>query len=175
MTNELTPYIEYHDNGNVLVKGQLNSKEQEEGIWEWFYENGNIHLRTPYKGGKEDGIEEMFYENGKIHWRTPYKGGKEDGIEELFDGQGNSNVTRHWKNGELIEETQSKSENAELDNKDEKLHISDVRQRLINHIETRINYLSGGEEMKSLGEISTDGDIVKELESLKKIIIDYNF
>jgi hypothetical protein len=60
-------------------------------------------------------------------------------------------------------------------NKDEKLHISDVRQRLINHIETRINYLSGGEEMKSLGEISTDGGIVKELESLKKIIIDDNF
>jgi hypothetical protein len=67
------------------------------------------------------------------------------------------------------------NKNTELDNKDEKLHISDVRQRLINHIETRINYLSSGEEMKSLREISTDGDIVKELESLKKIIIDDNF
>jgi hypothetical protein len=67
------------------------------------------------------------------------------------------------------------NKNTELDNKDEKLHMSDVRQRLINHIETRINYLSSGEEMKSLREISTDGDIVKELESLKKIIIDYNF
>jgi hypothetical protein len=67
------------------------------------------------------------------------------------------------------------NKNTELDNKDEKLHISDVRQRLINHIETRINYLSSGEEMKSLREISTDGGIVKELESLKKIIIDDNF
>jgi ABC-type uncharacterized transport system ATPase component len=67
------------------------------------------------------------------------------------------------------------NKNTELDNKDEKLHISDVRQRLINHIETRINYISGGEEMKSLREISTDRNIVKELESLKKIIIDDNF
>ena len=67
------------------------------------------------------------------------------------------------------------NKNTELDNKDEKLHMSDVRQRLINHIETRINYLSSGEEMKSLREISTDGGIVKELESLKKIIIDDNF
>jgi hypothetical protein len=56
-----------------------------------------------------------------------------------------------------------------------KLGISDVRQRLINHIETRINYFSGGEEMKSLREVSTDGYIVKELESLKKIINDDNF
>jgi hypothetical protein len=63
----------------------------------------------------------------------------------------------------------------ELNEASENLNISDVRQRLINHIETRINYLSSGEEMKSLGEISTDGGIVKELESLKKIIIDDNF
>ena len=63
----------------------------------------------------------------------------------------------------------------ELNEASENLNISDVRQRLINHIETRINYLSGGEEMKSLGEISTDRDIVKELESLKKIINDDNF
>jgi hypothetical protein len=151
MNNKLTPYIKYYDNGNVRIKGQKNSS------------------------GQPEGIEEFFYENGNIEGRTTYKGGKEDGIEEWFDEQGNITETYLWKNGEVIEETQSKSENAELDNKDEKLHISDVRQRLINHIETRINYLSGGEEMKSLGEISTDGGIVKELESLKKIIIDDNF
>ena len=102
---ELTPYIEYYPNGNVKVKGQKNSKGQEEGIEELFYGNGNIRVRTPYKGGKEDGIEEMFYENGKIHWRTPYKEGKADGIEEEFDEQGNITKTRHWKDGELIEET----------------------------------------------------------------------
>jgi ABC-type uncharacterized transport system ATPase component len=67
------------------------------------------------------------------------------------------------------------NKNTEVNDTDKKLHISDVRQRLINHIETRINYFSGGEEMKSLGEISTDRDIVKELESLKKIINDDNF
>jgi ABC-type uncharacterized transport system ATPase component len=70
---------------------------------------------------------------------------------------------------------ESKNLEQNLDNSNEKLRISDVRQRLINHIETRINYLSGGEEMKSLREISTDRDIVKELESLKKIINDDNF
>jgi hypothetical protein len=67
------------------------------------------------------------------------------------------------------------NKNKELNDTDKKLHISDVRQRLINHIEIRINYFSGGEEMKSLREISTDRDIVKELESLKKIINDDNF
>jgi len=105
MTNKLTPYIEYYDNGNVLVKGQLNSKGQEEGLWEWFRKNGIIHFRIPYKEGKEDGIVEGFYENGNIGIRTPYKEGNKDGIEEWFDEQGNITKTRLLKDGKLIEET----------------------------------------------------------------------
>ncbi len=81
MNNELTPHIEYYSNGNVWIKGQENSVGQEEGIWEWFRKNGIIHLRIPYKEGKEDGIEEWF------------------------DEQGNIIRIRHWKDGELIEET----------------------------------------------------------------------
>ena len=102
---ELTPHIKYHNNGNVRIKGQKNSKGQREGIWEYFWNNGNIHWRTPYKGGKEDGIEEWFYDNGNIEWRIPYKGGKKDGIEEEFDEQGNIFKTYVWKDGEIIEET----------------------------------------------------------------------
>jgi antitoxin component YwqK of YwqJK toxin-antitoxin module len=105
MNNELTPHIEYYDNGNVKVKGQKNSIGQMEGIWEWFFENGNISWRTPHKKGKRDGIEERFYENGNIRWRAPYRDGKRDGIEECFDEQGNITATSHWKDGELIEET----------------------------------------------------------------------
>jgi hypothetical protein len=110
MNNELTPYIEYYSNGNVSMKGQKNSKGQREGLWEFFYLNGNIRLRTPYKEGKEDGIEEYFYENGNIESGTPYKEGKEDGIEECFDEQGNIIKTYVWKDGELIEETKPKTQ-----------------------------------------------------------------
>jgi len=102
---ELTPRIEYYSNGNVWIKGQKNSKGQHEGIWEYFYENGNIRMRIPYKEGKEDGIVEWFYENGNIYWRISYKEDKLDGIKEEFDEQGNITETRVWKDGELIEET----------------------------------------------------------------------
>ena len=105
MNNELTPHIEYHPNGNVCIKGQKNSKGQREGIWEWFYKNGNILCRTPYKEGKMDGIEEWFDENGNIQKRIPYKNGMEDGIQTLYDEQGNITETYLWKDGELIETT----------------------------------------------------------------------
>jgi antitoxin component YwqK of YwqJK toxin-antitoxin module len=97
--------IEHYDNGKVWIKGQKNSKGQHEGIWEWFYKNGNIRMRIPYKEGKMDGIAEVFYENGNIKWRTPYVGGEAHGIEEWFDEQGNITKTTLWKNGEVIETT----------------------------------------------------------------------
>jgi antitoxin component YwqK of YwqJK toxin-antitoxin module len=102
-SEELKPYIEHHPNGNVWIKGQLNSKGQQEGLWEWFYPNGNISVRTPYKGGEIDGIEEGFYSNGNIRWRTPYKVGKRDGIVEWFYENGNIIKTYVWKDGEIIE------------------------------------------------------------------------
>jgi antitoxin component YwqK of YwqJK toxin-antitoxin module len=85
MNNELTPHIKYHLNGNVWIKGQKNSVGQYEGIWECFWENGNIRIRTPYVGGKMDGIVEEFYENGNIECRTPFREGKMDGVREWFD------------------------------------------------------------------------------------------
>jgi antitoxin component YwqK of YwqJK toxin-antitoxin module len=104
-SEELTPHIKYHPNGNVYVKGQLNSKEQEEGIWEFFWMNGNIEWRGTFKRGKIDGIVEMFYKNGNILCRTPFKEGKMDGVREWFDKRGNITETRHWKDGEVIETT----------------------------------------------------------------------
>jgi hypothetical protein len=55
-------------------------------------------------------------------------------------------------------------------NSEKKLIISDVRERLINYIDTRINYFSGGDEMKSMNESIRDEIFVKELEEMKKII-----
>ena len=104
MTNELTPHIKYYSNGNVWIKGQWNSKGQEEGIWEWFYENGNIRRRATFKEGNWDGIEEWFYPNGNIRSRIPYKEGKKDGIHEWFDEWRNITTTTLWKDGEIIEE-----------------------------------------------------------------------
>jgi len=105
MKNKLTPYIEYYSNGNVAVKGQKNSKGQQEGIWEYLYPNGNIYCRIPYKEDKSDGIVEWFYPKGNILNRTPYVEGERDGIGELFDEEGNIIKTQLWKDGELIETT----------------------------------------------------------------------
>jgi antitoxin component YwqK of YwqJK toxin-antitoxin module len=102
-SEELTPHIEYYDNGNVFAKGQKNSKGQREGIWEYFYPSGNIECKIPYKEGKKDGIEEWFYPNGNIYRRITYREGERDGIMGCFDKQGNITRTLVWKDGQQIE------------------------------------------------------------------------
>ena len=62
-----------------------------------------------------------------------------------------------------------------LENTDKKLYISDVRERLINYVDTRINFLSGGGEMKSMNESIIDEIFVRELKEMKKIINEDKF
>ena len=48
--------------------------------------------------------------------------------------------------------------------------LYDFKQRLTNYIESRINYFSGGDEMKSMNESIRDEIFVEELKNMKKTI-----
>ena len=54
----------------------------------------------------------------------------------------------------------------------DEMYIFDYKE---NHSYSRINYFSGGDEMKSMNETIRDEIFVKELEEMKKIINDDNF
>lgn len=58
---------------------------------------------------------------------------------------------------------------------DKKLNLSDVRERLVNYIDSRINYFSGGDEMKSMAESIRDEIFVRELKEMKKKINEDEF
>jgi hypothetical protein len=57
----------------------------------------------------------------------------------------------------------------------ESMNILNAKQRLINYIDSRINYFSGGDEMKSLNESIRDEMFVRELNNMKKTINDGKF
>jgi len=61
-------------------------------------------FRANYKDGEYDGLFEEFYENGQLKIRVNYIDGKEDGLYEEFDIDGNLTETETYRNGELVEE-----------------------------------------------------------------------
>jgi len=63
---ELIPFVKYHINGEIYVIGNHNSKGEREGLWEFFYDNGNKYAIHNYKNGKQSGIQQFFNQNGDI-------------------------------------------------------------------------------------------------------------
>ena len=81
-----------------------------DGIWEWFYENGQISTRGSYKqyasakdnifgGAEEEGLWEWFYEDGTLKAKGNYKKGKQEGLWEWFYEGGNLKVRANYKKG----------------------------------------------------------------------------
>ena len=88
-------------------------KRSKDGLWEWFYENGQINTRGNYKqypsckdnpfgGDEKEGLWESFYEGGQLKIRANYKKGKHDGLYEEFDEDGNLTKTKTYINGEEV-------------------------------------------------------------------------
>ena len=50
-----------------------------------YYDNGQIHSRTPYKGGKKHGVEKRYYENGQLVSDMLYVNDKKHGIEKWYE------------------------------------------------------------------------------------------
>ena len=60
------------------------------GVFEGYFENGQLETKTTYKEGKLNGLYESYHENGQLETKTTYKEGKLNGSIEIY-----------WKNGQL--------------------------------------------------------------------------
>lgn len=63
------PYIEYDENGNVIVQGEF-VEGMEEGFWKYQY--GDIREEGTYRGGKRNGEWKTYYDNGELSFVGSY-------------------------------------------------------------------------------------------------------
>tara|TARA_B100000902_G_C27289279_1_gene906244 strand:- start:310 stop:1251 length:942 start_codon:yes stop_codon:yes gene_type:complete len=84
-----------------------------DGLWEWFYENGQISTRGNYKqypsckgnpfgGDEKEGLWESFYENGQLKIKANFIKGELDGDYEEFDEDGTLTKTKTYRKGEEV-------------------------------------------------------------------------
>jgi antitoxin component YwqK of YwqJK toxin-antitoxin module len=87
----------FPETGAILSKGNFVEGKRE-GIWEWYYPNGNIYYRSGYSPdkkrevwistnllGNEHGIHERYYENGQLEEKGSYEFGlKVDKWEKYY-------------------------------------------------------------------------------------------
>lgn len=95
-------------------RAEFNFKDGKlDGLFELFYENGQLKEEKNYKEGKYNGLQEKYDENGKLEYKAYYKNDKIDGIEMQYVGEGillkksnykdgkKDGLTEFYENGEI--------------------------------------------------------------------------
>lgn len=81
---------EISSNGALGNPTNIHRGNKHNGVYEEWYNNGQLKVRQNYKEGKENGLYQSWYSNGQSSMRCTYKDGKLEG-----------DYKRWWNNGEL--------------------------------------------------------------------------
>lgn len=88
-------YIEYYPGKKqIKFQGFLDDKEQRDGKWVFFGENGEELTITLYKNGKRHGHTIVKYPNGRLHYVGEYDMDKRTGEWKFYDETGKETVKK---------------------------------------------------------------------------------
>ncbi len=82
-------YLEYHENGQLKIKGMYDQNGERSGICTSFYDNGIKWSESYYTEGTLDGHSVTFFPNGKVRYIGEYKNGEKIGRWTFKDEAGN--------------------------------------------------------------------------------------
>ena len=95
--------ISYYDGDSRLKQIiRFNKFGQQDGIFQTFYENGNIKRIEYYIDGVPNGLKTVFYENGTIESVENYKDGLKDGCFYGYYETGEKRYEIKWRNNKRI-------------------------------------------------------------------------
>ena len=72
---------------------------KKDGLWTWWYENGQKNKEGTYKDGKMDGLWTRWHENGQNKTETTFKDGKGNGLATSWHENGQKDSEGTFKNG----------------------------------------------------------------------------
>jgi antitoxin component YwqK of YwqJK toxin-antitoxin module len=89
----------YYENERIKHR-EIYTDGKKDGLWTYWYKNGQKELEINYKDGKEDGLETQWYENGQKRLEGTHKDGKKDGISRAWNKNGVLLYKIFYNNGE---------------------------------------------------------------------------
>jgi len=94
-------------NGNHGISKQIQTNyvdDKEDGVWNQWYENGQLKLEAHYQAGQEHGMFTQWYENGQKRLEANFIHGKKDGVEYAWAKDGSIKSTTTYKDGQVLAE-----------------------------------------------------------------------
>ncbi len=95
------PWEFYFPAGNKKGVGTYNDKGGKEGVWKYYYVNGQLKGEEFYRDGKQEGKETYYFDHGVVSSRSTYKNGETDGEQTTYYKDGVIRVIDQYANGKL--------------------------------------------------------------------------
>ena len=103
-----TPYtgksyeLTWHGDGPKKIEGTFKNGKPD-GLWVFYYSNGQLEAKSHYKDGKIDGSHVMWHPNGQRWSERNWKNGVKDGPWMYWHENGQKESEKNFKTGKLVE------------------------------------------------------------------------
>ena len=67
---------------------QTDAQGLRQGLWEYYWNNGNLMEKRSYFDGKQNGYWELYFLNGNLHCKGSWLDGKQIGTWEEYNEDG---------------------------------------------------------------------------------------
>lgn len=85
------PFTRYYPGGQKQTQGQYN-KSQRDGLWIWWYPDGQERMRVQYQNAKLQGQYLRYYPNGQIETATQYDNDQANGLHVRWFPNGDTKL-----------------------------------------------------------------------------------
>lgn len=86
---------QFYSNFGLRSEGNLKNNNRE-GLWTFYFENGNKQAEGNYAEDIQDGEHTIYHENGNVYYKGNYEKGKRVGTWEFFDEQGRKIASKEF-------------------------------------------------------------------------------
>jgi antitoxin component YwqK of YwqJK toxin-antitoxin module len=96
--------IGWYVNGHLGYRRDYTEGDKLNGLYERWYDNGQLSIRTNYKDNKINGLYEGWYQNGQLECRRNYtEEGKLNGLSEWWYPNGQIWIRTNYIDGKNID------------------------------------------------------------------------
>jgi antitoxin component YwqK of YwqJK toxin-antitoxin module len=99
-------HTETYNNGVKKCEGRFvidttTGNKNKDGVWKFWYPNGNLESEVFYINNLEEGVAKFWYMDGDLRAEDCYVNGLMHGYSRQWDKKGNLYIEDHYRNGKL--------------------------------------------------------------------------
>lgn len=104
----------YYRNDQMMYQGIEDDDDIKQGIWQWWYDNGQLQEKGQYKHGIKIGTWKQWHSNGQLEYLCSFENGKENETCQEWHSNGQLSSKAKYIDGKIEGNYQEWHSNGQL-------------------------------------------------------------